>query len=188
MDLGSLSFSSTRVLLKSFAPEDAHEIFAAATTTLTRYMSWEPAPSPDAFEKVWQGWLPTMVEGTDAHFVVRLKSTQEFLGMAGLHNTGSSEPEVGIWIKETKHGNGYGREAVAALISFVSRNLGKNAVAYPVVEENGPSRRLAESLDGEIVAHRLLRKSGGIEYPEVVYRISSVALGRSVGIATARKP
>jgi RimJ/RimL family protein N-acetyltransferase len=173
MDLSSASFLSTRLCLKTFAPEDAREVFAAATPTLTRYMSWDPALSVDAFEKIWQKWLPMMVEGTDVHFVVRLKARQEFLGMAGLHNIGASEPDTGIWIKEAKHGNGYGREAVAALISFASRDLGKKAVLYSVAEENRPSWRLAESLNGKIVANRLLRKGAGIEYLKVVYRIPS---------------
>jgi len=51
------------------------------------------------------------------------------------------------------------------------RNLGKLAIVYPVVEQNGSSRRRAESLGGSIVGTRLLRKAGGVEYPEVVYRI-----------------
>ena len=50
------------------------------------------------------------------------------------------------------------------MISFAVRNLGKLAVVYPVVEQNGSSRRLAESLGGSIVGTRLLRKAGGVEY------------------------
>jgi RimJ/RimL family protein N-acetyltransferase len=45
----------------------------------------------------------------------------------------AAEPEVGIWIKEPMHGYGFGREAVAAVVSFAAR-LGKQAVLYPVVE------------------------------------------------------
>jgi RimJ/RimL family protein N-acetyltransferase len=171
MDLGAVSLTSVRLSLRSFAPADAPEIFAAVTPTLTRYMGWDPAPSPHAFEEIWRAWLPAMAEGSEGHFVVRLGGSREFLGMAGLHHVGSAEPEVGIWVAEAKHGNGYGREAVAALVSFASSGLGKEAVVYPVAAANGPSRRLAESLGGEIVAKRVLRKDGGVEYPEVVYRI-----------------
>jgi RimJ/RimL family protein N-acetyltransferase len=171
MDLSSLSLSSQRLLLKSFSSADALEAFAAATPTLTRFMGWDPAPSLEAFAPIWQSWLPMMCAGTDGHFAVRVKPGLEFLGMVGLHNTGAAEPETGIWIKESRHGHGYGREAVAAVISFAARNLAKRAVVYPVVEQNGPSRRLAESLGGSIVGTRLLRKAGGVEHPEVVYRI-----------------
>jgi len=168
VDLSSVSFSSQRLLLKAFASEDALEAFRATTPTLTRFMAWDPAPSLETFAPIWQSWFPMMCAGTDGHFVVRAKLTLEFLGMVGLHNTSAAEPEVGIWIKESPHGYGYGREAVAAVISFTARHLGKRAFVYPVVERNRSSRRLAESLGGSIVGSRLLRKADGVEHPEVV--------------------
>ena len=171
MDLSSVWLSSQRLLLKSFTGDDAREAFLAATPTIARFMSWEPAPSLEAFERIWQSWIPRMRAGTDVSLAVRHKPSLEFLGTAGLHNTDAIEPEVGIWIKESRHGYGYGREAVAMILAFAANDLGKQAVMYPVVEQNGPSRRLAESLGGRIVGTRLLRKAGSVEHPEVVYRI-----------------
>jgi RimJ/RimL family protein N-acetyltransferase len=171
VNLSSVSLSSQRLLLKSFTGDDAREAFLAATPSVARFMSWEPAPSLDAFELIWQSWIPKMRAGTDVSLTVRHKPSLEFLGTAGLHNTDATEPEVGIWIKESRHGYGYGREAVAIIVAFVANDLGKQAVVYPVVEQNGPSRRLAESLGGEIIGTRLLRKPSGVEHPEVVYRI-----------------
>ena len=171
MDLSSVSLSSQRLFLKCFSPEDALEVFEAVTPTITRFMGFEPAPSFEAFEQIWQNWFPLMHSGTDAHFVIRANSSLEFLGVAGLHDVEDAEPKVGIWIKETAHGSGFGRESVAALISFAARELGKRSVLYPVVEKNYPSRRLAESLGGILVGNRLLRKAEGIEHPEVIYKI-----------------
>ena len=59
----------------------------------------------------------------------------------------------------------------ATLTAWAGRECGAQAFIYPVVEENGPSRRLAEGLGGVVVGTRLLRKSAVIEHPEVVYRI-----------------
>ncbi len=176
MDLSSVSLSSQRLLLKSFTSDDAREAFLRATPTIARFMSWEPAPSLEAFERIWQRWIPKMRAGTDASLTVRHKPSLEFLGVAGLHNTDAIEPEVGIWIKEFQHGYGYGREAVATIVAFVGSELGKQAVLYPVVEQNGPSRRLAERLGGRIIGTRLLRKAAGVEHPEVVYRIPAPIL------------
>jgi hypothetical protein len=61
--------------------------------------------------------------------------------------------------------------------AFTACKLGKQAVVYPVVEQNGPSRHLAESLGGSIVGARLLRKAGGVTYAQVVYRIPAPASG-----------
>jgi RimJ/RimL family protein N-acetyltransferase len=177
MDLSSVSLSSQRLVLKSFTGDDAREAFEAATPSIARFMTWEPASSLEAFAPIWQGWIPRMRAGTDVSFVVRRKPALEFLGAAGLHNVDAAEPEAGIWIKESQHGQGYGREAVAAIVAFAANEFGKRAVVYPVVEQNGPSRRLAESLGGRIIGTRLLRKAGGIEYPEVVYRIPAPEIG-----------
>ena len=176
MDLSSVSLSSQRLLLRSFTSDDAREAFLAATPTIARFMSWEPAPSLEAFERIWQSWIPQMRAGTDVSLTVRDTPSLKFLGIAALHNTDAVEPEVGIWIKELQHGYGYGREAIATIVAFAADDLGKRAVVYPVVEQNGPSRRLAESLGGRIVGSRLLRKADGIEHPEVVYRIPASAL------------
>jgi RimJ/RimL family protein N-acetyltransferase len=177
MDLSSISLSSQRLLLKSFAGDDAREAFEAATPAVARFMSWEPAPSLEAFALIWQSWIPKMHAGTDVSFTVRRKPTLEFLGAAGLHNVDADEPVAGIWIKESQHGHGYGREAVAMIVAFAANDLSKRALVYPVVEQNGPSRRLAESLGGRIVGTQLLRKAAGIEYPQVVYRIPTPMLG-----------
>jgi RimJ/RimL family protein N-acetyltransferase len=173
MDFSFISLSSGRLLLKSFTGDDAGEAFQEATPTVARFMSWEPAPSLEAFEGICESWIPRMRAGTDAFFAVRLKPSMEFLGAAGLHHVDAGEPEVGIWIKESQHGHGYGREAVATIIAFAAKELGHEAVLYPVVEQNRPSRRLAESLGGKIIGTKLLRKAAGVEHPEVVYRIST---------------
>jgi RimJ/RimL family protein N-acetyltransferase len=177
MDLSSVLLSSPRLLLKSFTGDDAREAFEAATPAIARFMSWEPASSFESFTPIWQNWIPKMHAGTDISFAVRHKPSQEFLGAAGLHHIDADEPEVGIWIKAPQHGYGYGREAVATIVTFAASDLGKRAVVYPVVEENCPSRRLAESLGGKIIGARLLRKGSGIEHPEVVYRIPAPVSG-----------
>ena len=158
MDLRRTVLSSKRLGLTAFAPDDAAEIFAAVTPTLTRFMAFEPSPSLDAFADVWGAWLPQMAAGAELILVVRLKSTGEFLGVAGLHGIGHVEPETGIWIKESAHVLGYGREAVAAVIAWAGRALAVPAFLYPVVEENRPSRRLVESLGSIVVGTRCLRK------------------------------
>ncbi len=60
VDLSSVSLSSERLLLKSFTGDDAREAFLAATPTIARFMSWEPAPSLEVFERIWQSWIPKM--------------------------------------------------------------------------------------------------------------------------------
>jgi RimJ/RimL family protein N-acetyltransferase len=169
--LKGVALLSERLSLRAFTPADAPEIFDAASPTVTRFMAWDPSPSTEAFAEVWREWLPRMTVGAELHLVIRLTSTHEFLGVAGIHRIGSPEPEVGIWIKETAHGLGYGRESIAAIVKWATGHIRAEAFIYPVAEQNHPSRRLAESLHGTIVGARKLRKSSGAVLDEVVYRI-----------------
>jgi RimJ/RimL family protein N-acetyltransferase len=171
LDLHGVALTSARLTLHAFTAADAADAFAFATPTVTRFMGWDPSPSPSAFAEVWRAWLPKMAAGTDLSLVVRLKSTDDFLGVVGLHGIGGAEPEIGIWIKEVAHGFGYGREAIATTIAWASGHVGATAFIYPVAVDNRPSRRLAESLGGTLVDTRELRKPSGVILDEIVYRI-----------------
>jgi hypothetical protein len=62
------------------------------------------------------------------------------------------------------------------IVAFAANGLAKQTVVYAAVEQNVPSRRLAESLGGRIIGTRLLRKAAAVEYPQVVYRIPAQIL------------
>jgi RimJ/RimL family protein N-acetyltransferase len=78
----------------------------------------------------------------------------------------SVSPELGLWLKESAHRQGFGREVVAALVQWGHAILGKGSFTYPVALQNIASRRIAESLHGEIIGNRTNPK-----YDSVVYRI-----------------
>jgi RimJ/RimL family protein N-acetyltransferase len=178
-DLRAVAIEYKRLSLRSFTEADAAESFAAATVVVTRFMGWDPSPSPAAFADVWHEWLPKMAAGTDVALTVRLRLTGEFFGVAGLHRIGSPGPEIGIWIKEQAQGIGYGREAVAAVIAWAVRALAVTSFEYPVVVENWRSRRVAESLGGVLAGTRMLRKPSNVVLDEVVYLIPAT---NAVGI------
>src|SRR5580700_5936982 len=123
-DLTGIELFANRLALRTFTPADAPEIFAAASPAITRFMAWDPSPSLAAYAEVWRQWLPQIAAGTDLHLVIRLTSTDEFLGVAGIHRIGGAEPEVGIWLKETAHGLGCGREAIGAIAKWAPAHIG----------------------------------------------------------------
>ncbi|MBV8168431.1 MAG: GNAT family N-acetyltransferase, partial [Alphaproteobacteria bacterium] len=145
---------------------DAAESFAAVTPALTRFLAFEPSPSRDAFAEVWRGWRPQMARGTDLHLVIRATGSREFLGLVGLHGVGGPEPELGIWIKEPAHRQGYGREAVGAVVQWAMRRGDAESFLYPVAVENRASRRIAERLGGVVFATQERPK-----FTAVLYRI-----------------
>ncbi len=157
------------MVVRPFSQTDADDAFGCITPALTRYMSFEPAPSATVFETIWRDWLPKIDAGEDFAFTIRNRATNGFLGLAGLHRTGDVEPELGIWIREDEHGHGYGFEAVQAVALWAADTFKSSAFIYPVAKENAPSRKLAEALGGKVVSERTAPK-----YDSVAYRIPAV--------------
>jgi RimJ/RimL family protein N-acetyltransferase len=105
-------------------------------------------------------------EPNNFSLVIRRLDNGECLGMASFEDAESVSPEVGLWIKESAHGQGFGGEVVAALVGWGHATLGKESFIYPVAVQNIASRRIAERLHGEIIGKRTNPK-----YDSVVYRI-----------------
>lgn len=105
-------------------------------------------------------------EHSTLSLVVRRTDTEECLGMAAVEGLPSAAPEIGLWLKASAHGVGYGREVVGALVAWVSKTLQVTNLVYPVAVENLASRRIAEALGGRIVGSR-----SGVKYDSVIYAI-----------------
>ena len=171
MQWSSIEITSERLVVRPFSATDANDAFVCITPTLTRFMSFDPAPSAEVFETIWRGWLTKIDAGVDFAFTIRDRTTNGFLGLAGLHRTGDVEPELGIWIREDQHARGYGYEAVQAVALWAADTFKSSAFIYPVAKENAPSRKLAEALGGVVVSERTAPK-----YDSVVYRIAAIDL------------
>ena len=155
---------SPRLQLSQFQMKDAPEVFACITPAIARFMPWEP-PSWSEYETRCRKRVQAL-EPNEFSFVIRRLDTRECLGMASFEDAGSVSPELGLWIKDSAHNHGFGREVVAALVEWGHASLGKRSFIYPVAEQNIASRRIAEHLRGEIIGSR-----SGSKYDSVIYRI-----------------
>ena len=170
-DLSQTLITSARLTLRAFTAADAAETFAEANARIAKFMSWNPSASETEFKVIWQEHISNMKAGKGLHLVIRLTGTNEFIGRAGLNSADADLLETGVWIKESAQGQGYGREAVAALIKWASEKFHPSGFLYPVVDENTPSRRLAEALRGEIIGTRQRHKAGDKDRTLLLYCI-----------------
>lgn len=155
---------SARLQLSQFQITDAEEVFECITPKIARFMRWDPP--------TWSEYMARCKERLRVpdpnifSFVIRRRDSNECLGMAALEDGDKPSPELGLWIKESAHRLGFGREVVAALAGWAHKHLGKESFIYPVAVENTASRRIAEGFQGEIIGHLTNPK-----YESVVYRI-----------------
>lgn len=139
---------SKRLELKAPDEKYASEILSVFNENVTRYMNprhHESIEDSLAFiEFAKQG----IASGTNYNYMIIEKESGAFLGCCGLGDIKEKEPELGIWLKETAHHHGYGKEAIHCLYEYAKTKGAYESFKYPVDHRNIASRKIPESLGG----------------------------------------
>lgn len=149
----------------------AEDIFKNFTKDITIYMFPKPPVKIEETIEYIKSQLPKIETGNELQIVILDKNTKEFLGCGGLHRLKSKNPELGIWIKKSAHGNRFGQEAVKGLKDWSEDNLNYDYLTYPVDKRNIASRKIAESLGGVIKKEYKKKNLSGNILDEVEYWI-----------------
>ena len=185
MDLRSTSIDSERLRLVPTSPIYAEDMFAEFTAEVTTFMGPKPAEVVEETFAFLAGAVDDLVHGRCLQVAILLKASSEFLGHAGLYDLTSRTPELGIWIKRSAHGNGYGREAVEALVRWAIGSVEFDYLLYPVDRRNLPSRRIPESLGG-VVRRKYDRVNASGFIPVRLHTSLPVLVSREIcGVAAA---
>ena len=153
---------SPRLRLSQFQMADAQEVFGCITPAIAKFMPWEPPTlRRGAMRKKGTG------SGTEQIFFRHPAARRWPMPWHGLiRRRGFCFARARPLARCNPHGQGFGREVVSALVEWGHTFLGKENFLYPVASQNIPSRRIAESLHGEIIGK--LKKP---KYDCVIYRI-----------------
>ena len=151
MNVLDISITRDELALIPISLDNKEDVFREFTDDITRYMFPSPSENIDGVEAFIGQSISKMKSNKDIQLVLINTTTQEFLGCVGLHNIDTGTPEFGLWVKESAHGNRYGRRAIHMLYDFACVNFDFLSIKYPVDRDNIPSRRIPESLGGTIV-------------------------------------
>lgn len=162
---------SERLLLVPVAMKYKDEIFREFSAEITVFM--HPAPAKDIAEiEEWiEDCLKGLRQGNNLQLVILDKNSEEFLGCAGLHYVAGKTPEMGVWLKKSVHGKGYGKEAMVAVKKWADTNLNYKYILYPVVDKNIASQKIIESLGGKAEREYDKTSMSGIRHHCLEYRI-----------------
>jgi RimJ/RimL family protein N-acetyltransferase len=95
-DLSQTLITPARLTLRAFTAADAAESFAEANARIAKFMSWNPPASESELKAIWQRMVSEMKTGKELSLVIRLTSTNEFIGRAGLNPAHANLLETGI--------------------------------------------------------------------------------------------
>ena len=85
------------------------------------------------------------------------------------------EPHLGIWIKKSAHGKGYGREAIEAVVQWAFHNTEIPALRYDFDRANISSQKLVEPLGGVCVGEEHTPQTDGGMLDTLLYIIRKPA-------------
>lgn len=151
MDTSSITIETKNLCLKGITLEYKEDIFREFTPQITTHMFPKPAEKIEETIEFIETSIKENKEGSNFQIVILDKVSKDFLGCGGLHHIDRKTPKLGIWIKKSAHGHGYGKEAIIALKEWADKNLNYEYILYPVDAVNQASRRIPEFFGGEIV-------------------------------------
>lgn len=172
IDLTAFELDTQRLSLRPISMDYAQDIFREFTSRITRYMGPKPPERIEETQDFIRSSLSALQSGVGLQLVILKRITGEFLGCCGLHGGGGGQrPELGIWVKWSAHGNGYGKEAIVALKQWADTNLSYEYMTYPVDRRNNASRRIPEALGGYVFTEGKSLAQDGRMLDIVVYKI-----------------
>lgn len=148
-----LKINTQRLAIQPFTLDFLEDYCREFTPEVTRYQYPDPFPDLEAARKALSGFVEDMERGDMLELAV-LGQDGEFLGSAEAFGLREEAPELGIWLKSSARGLGYGREALEGVLQYLDSLGGYEYYIYEADERNLPSIRLAE---------RFSHEKGGLE-------------------------
>jgi 8-oxo-dGTP diphosphatase len=136
-----------RLRMRSLRDGDLIDLVTlAGNWQVARWLATMPHPYTEADGREWITRVQQdHATGRPRRFAIALKETDILIGGVGLDgSTGdeSEEPALGYWVGQPHWGNGYAREAVAAVIEYGLRTLGMATIRAYTDPSNLASQRV----------------------------------------------
>ncbi len=159
-DLFSIKIKTRRLHLVPISLKYKKDIFREFTDKVTFFMFPAAPKRIEETEEFILKSIKEMKKGQNLQVVI-LDEHEKFIGGGGLHHIDKKTPEIGIWLKKSSHGKGYGKDVVFALKKWADKNLDYKYLLYPVDKDNIASRKIPESMNGEIFKKYNLKNKNG---------------------------
>ena len=170
-DLTTLVLDSERLRLLPISEAYTDLIFREFTPEVATYMP--PRPATERLETALfvDAAKAANREGSSLNMVITERQSGDFLGCVGLHKLTDKRPEFGIWVKQSAHMHGYGREAIHTLKRWADQHIPYEYLIYPVDSRNISSRKIPESLGAAIISQYDDTGGMGQDLTLIKYRI-----------------
>ncbi len=168
----ALPIQTERLLLRPFCDADLEPYCAEFTQEVTKYQYPDPFPDRDTAKAVMSGFVADMKQGKMLELVI-LSPDGTFLGSLEAFDLMGQTPELGLWLKRSARGKGYGCEALKGLIDALNATGAYSSYRYCVDIRNAASVRLVEKFHGKKKEFERVTTSSGKVLFSQTYSIPS---------------
>ncbi len=137
------SLTTSRLILQPFSHAFLKDYYSEFTEKITRYQYPDSFPDMETANQMVSDFVREMDQGNMLELVI-LSREGEFLGSLEVFGLQEETPEIGLWLKSSAHGAGYGYEALKGMLDFLSTTGKYKSYVYEVDVRNTPSIRLVE--------------------------------------------
>lgn len=137
-----------RLLIRPFHDSFLAEYYQEFTDDITKYQYPDPFPNIESAKRLVSEFVAEMEQGSMLELVI-LTQSGEFIGSMEAFGIQEEAPEVGLWLKSSAQGKGYGYEALKGLLTYLNAHKAYPYYVYEVDVRNLPSIRLVEKFDFE---------------------------------------
>jgi len=140
------SLKTERLLLRQFFPKDAARLALLAGSREVAAWTLLPHPYSEHLAAEWIAMQPRQYEaGTALHFAVTLAQDGTFIGSMGLEIAREHrQARLGYWLGVDYWRQGFGTEAVQAVLAYGFEQLDLNRIYAPHFSGNDASGRVLQ--------------------------------------------
>lgn len=138
------TWESKDLLFQCIAPKHLKDYFENLTPNVAKYLSFDSMENDKILREFIRISQIEQQRGTCLVMAVLDKNTKEFLGSCGIHDINVRNAELGLWLKESAQGKGYGTQVVETMLQICKEHTASKSVIYCLEQENKASIGLCE--------------------------------------------
>lgn len=173
-----MELETKRLVLRQVRSKDLHDLVENINNIkVSQWLLAVPYPYSMKDAKLYlqhckERWR--LKEKNNYPFVIALKSNDRVIGGCGIHdvNKGQGTAEVGYWLGEGYWRQGYGSEALDAMLKFIFKELNLRRCQTPIFAGNPSSGKLLEKFGFKREGYKrkaAVSKATGKIHDEIIY-------------------
>ena len=159
-----------RLMIQPYSNSYLEQYFKEFTDEIVKYQYPDSFCDINKANEVMSKFVTDMKQGKMLELVI-LTHAGEFLGSMEAFDITGKTPELGIWLKSSAQGKGYGHEALKCLVDYLNSTDKYEYYLYGVDQRNESSVHLVEKFHFEKCGYEEVTTQSGKTLHLLIYHI-----------------